>query len=79
MYRLLNKEAQAPLPLVYKAIRRYERKFGSVVREYEFNRDVISILHAHNWRKRDYLRELRTRGYQAHVMQCDICKPPYSP
>jgi hypothetical protein len=79
MFRLLNKEARAPLPAVHKAIRRYRRSASSSMSDYMFNRECIAILHEHNWRKRDYVRELHTRVRKARLVQRTMCKRPFAP
>jgi hypothetical protein len=79
MFRLLSKEARAPLPAVHKAIRRFERTASSAMSDYEFNRVCIDILHGHNWRKRDYVRELRHRARTARQVQQSMRKPPLLP
>ena len=69
MYRQLNKEARAPLPLVHRAIRKFERSAPSLMSEFKFNQRIIEILHDHNWRTRDYKAELRSRARQAKRIQ----------
>lgn len=79
MYRLLNKEARAPLPAVHKAIRRFERSAPSAMRNFDFNRECIAILHEHNWRKRDYITELRRAARMARQTQRVMRKRPLTP
>lgn len=69
MYRQLNKEARAPLPLVHKAIRKFERSAPSVMSEFKFNQRIIEILHDHNWRTRDYKAELTRHARRAKRIQ----------
>lgn len=80
MYRQLNKEARAPLPLVHKAIRKFERSARSPMGEFELNKCIIEILHAHNWRKRDYTAELRRRArYASRVQYVMRMRSAYTP
>ena len=79
MYRMLNNAARAPLPLVHKAMRRYERACRSDLSRYNFERDCIAILHRYNWRKCDYQRELRHREVQAQDVRRNMCGRPFSP
>ncbi len=69
MYRQLNREARAPLPLVHKAIRNYERSAPSAMSDFELNQRLIEILHHFNWRKRDYKAALARRARQTRRMQ----------
>ena len=79
MFRLLNKEARAPLPAVHREIRRYQRRASNAVSDSDFNRACIAILHEHNWRKRDYLCELHRRVRRARYVQRNMCKRPLVP
>lgn len=67
MNRRLNSAQRAPLPYVHKMIRRYERTRPRSMSDYELNRDLIAILHDHNWRKRDYITALRQHE-RAHAL-----------
>ncbi len=78
MYRLLNKEARTPLPVVIRAIRRFERSASSAMSDYAFRQECIAILHAHNWRVRDYRAELLRRARHARRIQSNMCKRPRS-
>ena len=79
MYRMLNKEARAPLPMVHRAIRRFERSQSTELSRHELNRACIEILHAHDWRKCDYLQELNRQAARARFVQRMMCKRPLSP
>lgn len=77
MYKLLNKECRAPLPAVHKAISRYRRQVDSSMSRFYFERDLIAILHAHNWRKRDYLSELRATQRRCRSLSTVMCEHPF--
>lgn len=79
MYRLLNKEARAPLPVVHREIRRYQRSVPSAMSDFEFNRVCIAILHHHNWRKRDYIAELRRTARRARYVRRVMATKPRTP
>lgn len=79
MFRMLNKEARAPLAAVQKAIRRYKCTAPTNLSEYELDRNIIKILHQHNWRKCAYVHELRSRARRARKLQFTMCKRPFAP
>lgn len=76
MYRMLKKEARAPLPQVHRAISKFERSSKCVLSRYELDRRVIAILHEHNWRKRDYLAELGRRARAAASVRAAMSQRP---
>lgn len=79
MYRMLNKEARAPLPAVHRAIRQFERSCSTELSRHELNRECIAILHEHNWRKCEYLRELKRQAARARYVQRIMCRRPRKP
>lgn len=46
---------------------------------FDFNRQCIAILHEHNWRKRDYVRELHYQARRARYIQRVMRKRPLVP
>lgn len=74
MYRMLSERQRAPLPFILRKIDRHLQKRGRDRKEWKLEQDVIDILHAHGWRKRDYERALRRRVHDGKVISCQTAR-----
>lgn len=55
MNRKFNIENRAPLSHVMNAVRRHAASLGANACDRTLNRELIEIMHQHNWRKADFM------------------------
>lgn len=69
MYRHLNCAERAAFGYVNKVLAKAGCSYKDAYGEFEINCEMIRVLHAHGWRKREYVQALRARERNAAQLQ----------
>lgn len=69
----LNIEYRTPLSHVMNAVRRHAASFGPNACHHTLNRELIEIMHQHNWRKADFMSA--KRRYEREQQRLRLAAP----